>query len=99
MHDCSVATGDAWLRSFLRPLLPNPALGRGVIFVVFDEGTSNDGGGGHVPALALGPVVRAGSRSSMQLDHYGLLRTVESAWGLPLLGRSRNARPIAGIWR
>jgi len=99
MHDCSVATGDAWLRTFLRPLLPNPALARGVVFVVFDEGTSNDGGGGHVPALALGPVVRAGSRSSMQLDHYGLLRTVESAWGLPLLGRSRNARPIAGIWR
>ena len=99
MHDCSVATGDAWLRTFLRPLLPNPALGRGVVFVVFDEGTSNDGGGGHVPALALGPRVRAGSRTSTPLDHYGLLRTIESAWGLPLLGRSRNARPIAGVWR
>src|SRR6476660_7705755 len=37
MHDCSVATGDAWLRTFLRPLRPNPALGRGVVFVVFDE--------------------------------------------------------------
>jgi phosphatidylinositol-3-phosphatase len=99
MHDCSVATGDAWLRTFLRPLLPSRALGSGVIFVVFDEGTSNDGGGGHVPALALGPLVRAGSRTSMPLDHYGLLRTIESAWDLPLLGHSRNARPIAGIWR
>ena len=99
MHDCTVATGDAWLRTFLRPLLPNPALRRGVIFVVFDEGTSNDGGGGHVPALTLGPLVRAGSRTSMRLDHYGLLGTIERAWGLPLLGRSRNARPIAGIWR
>ena len=28
MHDCSIATGDAWLRTFLRPLLRSSALGR-----------------------------------------------------------------------
>lgn len=99
MHDCSVATGDAWLRTFLRPLLPNPALGRSVVFVVFDEGTSSQGGGGHVPALVLGPLVRPGSQTSTPLDHYALLRTIESAWHLPLLGRSRGASPITGIWR
>jgi phospholipase C len=99
MHDCSVATGDAWLRTFLRPLLPNPALAHGVVFVVFDEGTSSQGGGGHVPALVLGPRVRPGSQISTPLDHYGLLRTIESAWHLPLLGRSRDASPITGIWR
>jgi len=99
MHECSVATGDAWLRTFLRPLLPNPALGHSVIFIVFDEGTSSQGGGGHVPALALGPLVRHGSQTSAPLDHYALLRTIESAWHLPLLGRSRGARPITGIWR
>ena len=99
MHDCSVATGDAWLRTFLRPLLPNPALRRGVVFVVFDEGTSSRGGGGHVPALVLGPLVRPGSQTSTPLDHYGLLRTIERAWGLSLLGRSRGATAITGIWR
>jgi hypothetical protein len=99
MHDCSVATGDAWLRAFLRPLLRSPALEGGVVFVVFDEGASSEGGGGHVPALVLGPLVRPGSRSGTRLDHYGLLRTIEEAWDLPLLGRSRGATPIAGIWR
>src|SRR5262249_3116062 len=40
MHDCSVATGDHWLRSLLHPLLNDPALRDGVVFVVFDEGSS-----------------------------------------------------------
>jgi acid phosphatase len=99
MHDCSIATGDAWLRTFLRPLLRSSALGKGAVFVVFDEGTSSQGGGGHVPAVVLGPSVRPGSQTSTLLDHYGLLRTIESAWHLPLLGRSGSARPITGIWR
>ena len=99
MHDCSVATGDAWLAAFLRPLLRSSALANGAVFVVFDEGTSSQGGGGHVPALVLGPRVRPGSQTSTPLDHYGLLRTIETAWGLPLLARSRGARPITGIWR
>ena len=99
MHDCPVATGDAWLGDFLAPLLRSNALRHGVVFVVFDEGTSDEGGGGHVPALVLGPLVRRASRSSAPLDHYALVGTIERAWGLPLLGRSRVAREIRGIWR
>ncbi len=100
MHNCSVRTGDRWLGSFVGHVLP--ALGpRDVVFVVFDESHMQDmrGGGGHVAALALGPLVRRGSVSRASLDHYGLLRTIEHGLGLPLLGQSANARPIAGIWR
>jgi len=99
MHDCSVATGDEWLRREIVPLLRSPALAGGVVFVVFDEGTSGEGGGGTVEALALGPLVRPGSVDSRPTSHYGLLRTVEDAWGLPRLGRSRSVPPITGIWR
>jgi hypothetical protein len=99
MHDCPVSTGDAWLRAFLRPLLRSGALAHGVVYVVFDEGTGDAGGGGRVPALVLGPLVRPGARARMPLDHYSLLRTVEDAWRLPRLGRSRTAPPITGIWR
>jgi hypothetical protein len=96
MHDCSVSTGDAWLASQLPPLL---ALPKTVVFVVFDEGETNDHSGGHVPALALGTAVRRGVRFTATTNHYGLLRTIEDAWGLPLLGRSANETPITGIWR
>ena len=96
MHDCSIRTGDAWLRRTLPPLL---VLRKTVVFVVFDEGSSSLRGGGHVPALALGTTVRRGSRFAAVTTHYGLLRTIEDAWGLPLLGRTVRAKPITGIWR
>jgi hypothetical protein len=96
MHDCSVAVGDAWLRSqigkFVR--LPNT-----VVFVVFDEGSTSIAGGGHTAALAIGRAVRPGSRFAKVTGHYGILRTIEQAWGLPLLGRSARVAPITGIWR
>jgi hypothetical protein len=32
-------------------------------------------------------------------SHYGLLRTIEQGFDLPLLGRSARATPVTGIWR
>jgi phosphatidylinositol-3-phosphatase len=99
MHDCDVGTGDTWLGSFVRPLLRGSGLRNSVVFVVFDEGTTDVGGGGRVAAIALGPLVRHRARSAAPTSHYGLLRTLEEGLGLPLLGRSAGARPIVGIWR
>jgi phosphatidylinositol-3-phosphatase len=97
MHDCPVKTGDAWLGRFLPPLLRNAQLARAVVFIVFDEPPS--GQGKLVPALAVGPLVRRGSVFAGRTSHYGLLRTIEDAWGLPRLGESARAAPITGIWR
>ena len=99
MHDCSVATGDRWLRLNIVPLLGRPELARSVVFVIFDEGLTDEGGGGQVAALALGPAVRPHSSFGAATNHYGLLRTIEDAWGLPHLGRSARAAPITGIWK
>jgi phosphatidylinositol-3-phosphatase len=92
MHDCSIATGDGWLKRFVTPLLRVPST---AIFVVFDEGTS----GNDVAAFVYGTAVRRGSVFARSTDHYGLLRTLEEAWGLPLLGRAATAHAITGIWR
>jgi phosphatidylinositol-3-phosphatase len=96
MHDCSVRTGDAWLRRLVPPLLRLPET---AVFVVFDEGTTSAHGGGLVPALVLGTAVRPHARFTRVTGHYGLLRTVEDAWGLRRLGASARAGPITGIWR
>jgi hypothetical protein len=96
MHDCDIETGDAWLKRLLPQLLGLPQT---VVFVVFDEGASNLHGGGHTAALALGTGVRPHSRFTGVTGHYGLLRTIEAAWKLPLLGHSARSRPITGIWR
>ena len=96
MHDCPVAVGDRWLRRLARPLLQLPGT---VVFVLFDEGRSSLRGGGHVAALALGTAVQPGARFRGLTGHYGVLRTIEDAWGLPRLGRSSRAAAITGIWR
>jgi hypothetical protein len=96
MHDCPVRVGDMWLGQTVGPLLRLP---RTVVFVTFDEGRTSVRGGGHVTTLALGTAVRPHARFTAITGHYGLLRTIETAWGLPLLGSSANARSITGIWR
>jgi acid phosphatase len=96
MHDCSVATGDAWLKRFVPPLLRSRQLANSAVFIVFDESDSADP---RVAGLALGPLVRPGSVYAPAMSHYGLLRTIEDAWGLPRLGRSARVTPVAGIWR
>jgi hypothetical protein len=96
MHDCSIATGDYWLRNFIAPLL---TVKDTAIFIVFDEGTSDAGGGGNVALIVAGTAVRRHSMFKAATSHYGLLRTIESSLGLPLLGAARSATPLTGIWR
>jgi hypothetical protein len=96
MHDCPVSAGDAWLRRTVGPLL---ALPRTAIFITFDEGVTRVHGGGHITTLVVGTAVRRQVAFRAFTNHYGLLRTIEQAWGLPKLGRSATARPITGIWR
>jgi phosphatidylinositol-3-phosphatase len=96
MHDCSISTGDRWLAKFIKPLL---SVKRTAVFIVFDEGSSNLGGGGQVALLVVGSSVKPHSRYTAPTSHYGLLRTTEDTLGLPHLGASRSAHPLTGIWR
>jgi phosphatidylinositol-3-phosphatase len=96
MHDCPVATGDRWLSSFIAPLLRSKDT---AVFVVFDEGTSDRGGGGNVPLIVVGTTVRRHVTVATPISHYGLLRTIETVLGLPLLGHARAAAPLSSIWR
>jgi phosphatidylinositol-3-phosphatase len=96
MHNCDVATGDNWLKTWVPKILASDAWKKdGVLFIVWDEGTSNEGccqvaEGGKVAALVVSPLVKPGYVSTVQYDHYSLLRTIEEAWGLPLLGEAGN---------
>ena len=96
MHDCSVSSGDAWLRTFVKPLLARPST---AIFIVFDEGTTTAGGGGLVPLIVAGTAVRRSTTTTQPVDHYSLLRTIEDALGLSPLGNAADATPLTGIWR
>ena len=60
------------------------------VLVVWDEGRSGVGGGGHVPLLELGPGVAAGTTNASPLGHYGLVNAIADWFGL---GRLAPAVP------
>jgi len=99
MHDCSVATGDTWLKNFLPRILQSAAFKRSVVYVTWDEGTTTSGGGGRVPFLAISPDAAPGLQSPRPANHYNLLRTIEDAWGLPALGKAAGAAPLTQYWK
>jgi len=95
-HDCptaptgctnavKLATADAWLQNNIAPLLNSPAFQQdGILILVFDEGFNTDTahGGGHVVALAVGPGVRKGFKSTAFYQHQNVLRTTLDALGV-----------------
>ncbi|HJW22044.1 MAG TPA: alkaline phosphatase family protein [Candidatus Limnocylindrales bacterium] len=99
MHDCSIATGDAFLRSWLPGILTSAAFGDGVVFLTWDEGTTATGGGGRVATIVMSPLVKGGSTSATSHSHYSLLRTIEDAWGLPCLARACDANDLQEFFR
>ena len=94
MHDCGVSVGDQWLQATLSAIVQSPSFQNAAVFITWDEGTTTTGGGGQVPLLVVSPRTPAGVRSSAAANHYNLLRTIESFWGLAPLGQSESARPL-----
>jgi phosphatidylinositol-3-phosphatase len=96
MHDCSVATGDRFLSRLVPRLLQ--AIGpHGFIVLTFDEGSTSArccGGshGGQIATIVAGPDVEPGARLRSPVDHYGVLRTIEDAFGLAPLGAAADSR-------
>jgi hypothetical protein len=78
MHDCPVATGDAWLGQWLPKILDSSTYraGRTAVFVVWDEDTP-------VPNVEVAPSVKPGTVLQGSYSHYSLLRTTEEMLGIP----------------
>ena len=82
MHDCSVATGDRFLKALVPKLLR--ALGpRGYLVLTFDEANA---GSALIPTIVAGPGARRGAIQTARVDHYGVLATIEDTFGLRHLG-------------
>ena len=100
-HDCAVSTGDAWLGNVVPRITGSAAFRNGgVLFITWDEGSSNasccgDAWGGHVATLVISPRSIAAARSSIAENHYSLLRTIEDGFGLAHLGAAGWSSSVA----
>ncbi len=101
-----IAAGDTWLRNNLGPILSSTWFqNNGVVIFTFDEGGSHlgvgtppddgscgtsatSGCGGHIVTLVITP--RAGGAFPTTGDHYGTLRGIEEAYGLPYLAHAAS---------
>jgi len=102
MHDCSVATGDAWMKANLPKLFASEAWTKrkSLLVITWDEDHYFDGQ--HIPTILAGSpgLLRSGFVSNLRYDHYSIARTMEEALGLrPLTKNDRYAKPLNDIWQ
>lgn len=98
MHSSSVAAGDDFLAAFVPTITGSPAFVNSVLFITWDEGDTSVGGGGHIATIVVAPGLAPGSHFDGPATHYSILRTIELAWDLPLLGEAAAATTIAFGW-
>jgi phosphatidylinositol-3-phosphatase len=95
MHDCSVATGDAWLRANIGPYADWAMRHDSLLILTWDE---DDGSPvNHITTIFAGQMVRPG-RYAEPITHYNVLATIEAAFTLPRDAQAAAAAPITRIW-
>jgi acid phosphatase len=96
MHDCSVATGDSWLRAHLSGYVSWAMTHNSLLIVTWDE---DDGmAANQIPTIFAGQQVRPGSYPQ-RITHYNVLATIEAAYGLTRDGSAASTAPIDYIWQ
>jgi hypothetical protein len=111
MEQCGVSSGDSWLSRTVPQIMNSSAFRkqRSAIFITWDEDYNNksinqDNQDQVVPMIVIGSPrsgLRTGPvRSGTYYTHYGLLRTVQAALGLPdnLSLNDSYATPLNGFW-
>ncbi|MCW2880612.1 MAG: putative acid phosphatase precursor [Sphaerisporangium sp.] len=97
MHDCSVSTGDTWVKNKLGAYATWAKSNNSLLVVTFDE--DNRLSGNRVATVIYGQPVTPGSTSATSYNHYNLLRTLEDMAGLSThAGNAASASDITGIW-
>jgi hypothetical protein len=90
-HDCSVATGDAWLQTFLGKVFASAEYqaGKTAVFLTWDEDDSSHSN--HIATLVAAPSVAPGTAPTATFSHYSMLHTTEEMLGLGFVGNAASA--------
>ncbi len=84
MHNCSVATGDTWLKNNLPAILNSPACTSDKCLLILTWDEDDNGPTNQVLTVFAGSAAKTGGfSSSVNYTHFSLLRTVEDIFGLP----------------
>ena len=92
MHDGTIKEGDRWLRKHLEPYVNWAKRHNSLFILTFDEDGGHDDH--RVPLIVVGAGIKPGMDDTLG-DHYSLLRTIQSRYGLASLTRSTTAPLLA----
>ncbi|MGY4101454.1 alkaline phosphatase family protein [Nocardia sp. R16R-3T] len=92
MHDCSISTGDTWLHNNMDAYAQWAKTHNSLLIVTFDE--DNGSSSNHIFTTFVGAHTQVGTFSN-QINHYNVLSTIESAYGLSHLN---SAAEITNVW-
>ncbi|SBT41739.1 alkaline phosphatase family protein [Micromonospora auratinigra] len=95
MHDCSVSTGDTWVKNNLGAYATWAKANNSLLVVTFDE--DDRSAGNKIPTIFSGAHVATGTYSE-RITHYTVLRTLESLTGVGCTGNSCAVSPVSDIW-
>jgi len=96
MHDCSVTTGDTWLKNNLDAYVTWAKTHNSLLIVTWDEDDSTTSAN-QIATIFVGANVKAGNYAET-INHYSVLRTLETMYGLSALGNAASATPITDVW-
>jgi hypothetical protein len=103
MHNCSVASGDSWMSSYLPTILTSKAFTqqKSLLVITWDEDRSLTPVN-QVPTIIVGSPGLTKTRFATNhfYSHYNVLRTIEDGLGVTthLTPNDTNAIPINNIW-
>ncbi len=92
-----IRQSDAWLASELPKIMASQAFqAGGVIFITWDEPTSDDQ---PIGMIAISPFAKPGYSNSIPYSHASTLRTVQEILGVtPLLREAADATPLSDLF-
>jgi acid phosphatase len=93
MHNGSVAVGDAWVRANIDAYARWTKLHNSLLILTFDEDDYSTADN-RVPTMMIGAGIVPGTYSE-SINHYSILATVESIFGLP---RLTSAMPVTDVF-
>ena len=109
-HDCDIDLADGFLKEQLEKIYPAlDATGEPFLIVItWDEGQGDhsccglpEKAGGRIATILISPQVKQNFQDATPYTHYSLLKTIATAWGLPLLGHAADPETtlITAPWK
>lgn len=95
MHNCSIATGDAWLQANLGGYVTWAKTHNSLLILTWDEDDSS--AGNNIVTVFAGANLIPGTYAEVT-GHYRMLATLEAMYGLVQLGGAIGLTPITDVW-